>query len=109
VTALAQRYRALDQGNMVRLRRAEMKHAIAAGDLDPTSILRDTPWYALSMRVLDLVEACPGVAEKKLRRLNMAAAAEWVNLLAPLGELTERQKNWLAEQLPDLLRNAQGR
>ncbi len=42
----------------------------------------------------------PGIGRTRLRTLNVRAIRDGhVNLAAPLGALTERQRNWLAERL----------
>ena len=42
----------------------------------------------------------PGIGRTRLRALNVRAIREGhVNLAAPLGALTERQRNWLAGRL----------
>ena len=43
----------------------------------------------------------PGIGPMRLRALNVRAVRDGhVNLAAPLGALTARQRRWLANQLP---------
>lgn len=99
---------ALGQANRIRVLRAQMKAQLVSGEIDVAAVMRDTPWYALDMLVLDLLEACPGIGRDWLRRFNLRAANEWppVNLLSPLGELSERKKDWLISQVAPHLRAA---
>jgi hypothetical protein len=104
VTDYAQKCIALDRGNVIRLRRAALRHQLQDGSVLPANVLRDPPWFTQDWRVFELLEACPGVGPHKIRYLNGRAHHEWVNLFAPIGELTERQKDWLIGQLPILVR-----
>jgi hypothetical protein len=47
--------RALERANSVRLARAELKRAVARGELDPADVVRDCPWQTESMTISELL------------------------------------------------------
>lgn len=98
-------YRALDAGNVVRLQRVALRHDLKVGKITPAAVLCDPPWFAQDMRLLEFLEACPGVGPEKIRRVNLRGAQAWppVNLLSSIGELGPNQREWLIEQLPTLV------
>ena len=58
----------------------------------PAELERQMTWEVLLW--------APGIGRTRLRALNVRAIREGhVNLAAPLGALTERQRNWLAGRL----------
>jgi hypothetical protein len=108
---LLQKYEALGRANNVRTLRAQLLRKVQGGDVAAADVLRDPPWFMQDVRVFELLEAMPYVGRTTTRRLNAKGMQQWpgVNLLAPLGELTERQRQWLIEQIPVLGRNETGR
>ena len=74
-----------------RLRRREISlHEILAAP--PEELERQMTWEVLLW--------APGIGRTRLRALNASAIREGhVNLAAPLGALTERQRHWLAGRL----------
>lgn len=56
---LEQRLAALAKGNAVRVARAQLKRDLKAGRKDPRTILLNPPSYAETMKVYDLIRACP--------------------------------------------------
>ena len=55
ISRTAQHMRALERANSVRLARAELKRAVARGDLDPAEVVRDCPWQTESMTISELL------------------------------------------------------
>lgn len=85
----------------VRQARAEIRQALANGQLCAAQLLRDPPDAIADMRTAEFLEAVPAIGRKKIERLNVRAARADVNLMRPLGRLTERQREWLiAAALP---------
>ena len=85
--------------NSVRTERARLKQQLRDGELTVEALIMDPPWFLIELRTFELLEAAPKIGQKKLRKLNMAAAAAGVNLFRPLGMQSERSRVWLAERL----------
>ena len=98
------RDRALDLANHVRTHKAGLLADMRAGRITVEAVLRDPPYYLQAIRLFELLEAAPHVGRVKTRRLNMIGARQFppINLLAPIGELSERQREWVVERLPAL-------
>ena len=91
-----QHMRALERANSVRLARAELKRAVARGDLDPAEVVRDCPWQTESMTISELLTS--------QRRWGRTRARKFLQSLAlsenkRLGTLTQRQRTLLATAL----------
>ena len=96
VPAGPQHMRALERANKVRLARAELKRAVALGELDAAVVILDTPWEAQSMAVADLLMSQRRWGETRCRRfLNSIQMSE----NKTLGSMTERQRRTLAAML----------
>jgi hypothetical protein len=100
MTALA----AHEVSRELRSARGRLRAQLRSGEITPASVLLERPECARDMRVLDVLDASRGISGRALRRFNVAAAREWVNLLTPVGELTDRQRDWLAREVPLLPR-----
>ena len=85
---------------MVRLARAELKRAIARGDMDAAEVVRDCPWETESMTIAELLTSQRRWGRTRARKFLVPLA---VNENRQLGRLTMRQKEALAGALEDKL------
>jgi hypothetical protein len=88
--------RALERANLVRLARAELKRAIARGDLDAADVVRDCPWETESMTIAELLTSQRRWGRTRARKFLMPLA---LNENKQLGTLTSRQRRVLADEL----------
>jgi hypothetical protein len=91
-----QHLRALQEANRVRLARAEMKRAIAAGGIAAEDVILSCPWQAHSMSISDLLMSQKRWGRARCRRLLMSIG---VPENKQVGTLTERQRVALAAVL----------
>lgn len=94
------------QSRAVRAERARLRERVYAGDVAFADVLLDPPECMKTIRVDMALHWLVGRHEEgraRVARLNLRAAAENVNLLRSLGELTPRQREWLVEHLPELV------
>jgi hypothetical protein len=92
---------ALAHANRVRLARAALKRAVAGGDLDAATIVRDCPWEVHTMTVGELLRAQRRWGRTRARRF---VASLNLNENRQLGRLTERQRGVVATQLESITR-----
>jgi hypothetical protein len=88
--------RALERANSVRLARAELKRAVARGDLDPAEVVRDCPWQTESMTVSELLTSQRRWGRTRARKFLMPLS---MSENKQLGTLTPRQRAMLAAEL----------
>ncbi len=88
--------RALERANMVRLARAELKRAIARGDMDAAEVVRSCPWETESMTIAELLTSQRRWGRTRARKFLVPLA---LNENKQLGTLTERQRRMLAQEL----------
>jgi len=88
--------RALERANMVRLARAELKRAIARGDMDAAEVVRNCPWETESMTIAELLTSQRRWGRTRARKFLVPLA---LNENKQLGTLTERQRRMLAQEL----------
>ena len=88
--------RALERANMVRLARAELKRAIARGDMDAAEVVRDCPWETESMTLAELLTSQRRWGRTRARKFLLALA---LNENKRLGTLTARQRAVLSTEL----------
>ncbi len=81
---------------MVRLARAELKRAIARGDMDAAEVIRNCPWETESMTIAELLTSQRRWGRTRARKFLMPLA---LNENKQLGTLTERQRRLLASEL----------
>ena len=81
--------RALERANMVRLARAELKRAIARGDMDAAEVVRDCPWETESMTIAELLTSQRRWGRTRARKFLVPLA---LNENKQLGTLTPRQR-----------------
>ena len=91
-----QHMRALERANMVRLARAELKRAIARGDMDAAEVVRECPWETESMTIAELLTSQRRWGRTRARKFLLPLA---LNEHKQLGTLTARQRRMLAGEL----------
>lgn len=94
--SLQQRRAALEIGNDIRIRRARMKEAIKAGDLTASEVIMRPPYYAESMKVIDLIRAIPWVGVGKSQAIVQQAR---IAAVKTVGGLSSRQRTELVSTL----------
>ena len=100
-TTIPQPVRALGAANKRRSAKAELKTRLRRRTVSLGEILEDPPEEIVRQMTWEVLLWAPGMGRTKLRTLNARAMRDGhVNLAAPLGALTVRQRRWLAEQLP---------
>jgi hypothetical protein len=88
--------RALERANSVRLARAELKRAVARGDLDPADVVRDCPWQTESMTISELLTSQRRWGRTRARKFLMPLS---MSENKQLGTLTPRQRAMLVTEL----------
>lgn len=83
---------------MVRLARAELKRAIARGDMDAAEVVRDCPWETESMTIAELLTSQRRWGRTRARKFLVPLS---LNENKQLGTLTERQRRMLAGELEE--------
>lgn len=91
-----QHMRALERANLVRLARAELKRAIARGDMDASEVIRECPWETESMTISELLTSQRRWGRTRARKFLMPLS---LNENKQLGTLTSRQRNLLSAEL----------
>jgi hypothetical protein len=91
-----QHMRALERANLVRLARAELKRAIARGDLDASEVVRDCPWQTESMTISELLTSQRRWGRTRARKFLLPLS---LNENKQLGTLTSRQRQLLSAEL----------
>jgi hypothetical protein len=81
---------------LVRLARAELKRAIARGDVEAADVVRDCPWETESMTISELLTSQRRWGRKRARKFLLPLS---LNENKQLGTLTSRQRRLLAEEL----------
>jgi hypothetical protein len=99
-TAVSQPVRALSFANTRRSAAATLKMRLRTREISLREILEHPPEELERQMTWEVLPWAPGIGRTRLRALNVRAIREGhVNLAAPLGALTERQRNWLAGRL----------
>lgn len=91
-----QRLRALERANAVRLARAELKRRIAQGDVAAADVIVAPPLEASSWAIGDLLMSQRRWGSTRCRKF---LSRNQITETKPVGELTDRQRRLLAEQL----------
>ncbi|CAB4936080.1 unannotated protein [freshwater metagenome] len=91
-----QHLQALERANAVRLARAALKRAVAAGELDVAQVVLTCPWEAESMTVADLLASQRRWGVTRVRRFLQAIP---MSEAKTIGTLTDRQRAAVAELL----------
>ena len=97
---VSQPVRALGIANTRRSAAAVLKTRLRRHEITLREILENPPEELERQMTWEVLLWTPGIGRTRLRALNVHAIREGhVNLAAPLGALTERQRNWLAGRL----------
>jgi hypothetical protein len=100
-TTIPQPLRALGVANTHRSAAAVLKTRLRQRTVSLREILEDPPAELERQMTWEVLLWAPGIGRTRLRALNARAMRQGhVNLAAPLGALTERQRQWLTSQLP---------
>jgi len=91
-----QHMQALAHANRVRLARASLKRAVAAGEVEAAVIVRECPWEVESMAVGELLRSQRRWGRTRARKFLFSVA---LNENRELGRLTARQRGLLAGEL----------
>lgn len=91
-----QHMRALERANTVRLARAELKRAIARGDMEAAEVVRECPWETESMTISELLTSQRRWGRTRARKFLLPLA---LNENKQLGTLTSRQRRLLSTEL----------
>lgn len=91
-----QHMRALERANTVRLARAELKRAIARGDLEASDVVRECPWETESMTISELLTSQRRWGRTRARKFLLPLS---LNENKQLGTLTSRQRRLLSTEL----------
>jgi hypothetical protein len=94
--AIPQHMQALEHANRIRLARASLKRAVAAGQVDAAEIVRDPPLEVESMSVGELLRSQRRWGRTRARKFLFSMA---LNENRELGRLTDRQRIVLATEL----------
>jgi hypothetical protein len=89
----------LQRANEVRLARVAQRRDVKAGEVEVTELLDDPPSLIYSLKVIDLLMWEPGIGESRARDI-LAASGE-IRETKPVGELTERQRRVLCQQIAE--------
>jgi hypothetical protein len=96
MTPEPQRLRALERANAVRLARAGLKRRIADGAASAAEVILVCPWEASSWTVGDLLMSQRRWGSTRCRKF---LARNQISEMKQIGQLTERQRRMLADQL----------
>lgn len=91
-----QHMQALAHANRVRLARASLKRAVAAGDVGAAEIVRECPWEVESMTVGELLRSQRRWGRTRAQKFLFSIS---LNENRELGRLTARQRNVLVASL----------
>jgi len=91
-----QHMQALARANRLRLARAELKRAIARGDIEAADVVRECPWETESMTLAELLTSQRRWGRTRARKFLIALA---LNENKRLGTLTDNQRVTLAASL----------
>ncbi len=91
-----QHMQALARANRVRLARAELKRAIARGDVEVAEVIRESPWETESMTLAELLTSQRRWGRTRARKVLLDLA---LSENKRLGTLTPRQRALLASAL----------
>ena len=87
---------ALERANLVRLARAELKRAIARGEVGAAEVIVDCPWEAESMALAELLTSQRRWGRTRARKFLVGLA---LTENKRLGTLTPRQRELLSVAL----------
>jgi hypothetical protein len=83
----------------VRKEQARVKRDIRLGRVSVADVLADPHGPFERVMLWRLCTFLPRFGNEKLRRLNVRAMSAGVNLLCPLGQASQRSREWLAAEV----------
>src|SRR6476659_1822340 len=92
--SLDQRMEALNRANEIRVRRAQLKRDLKAGQRRIEDVIGDPPEYVLTAKVYDMLVAVPRLGRVKVGRLLTQCR---ISQSKTVGGLSERQRSELLE------------
>lgn len=101
--SVPQHMQALARANRVRLARAELKRAIARGDVEVIEVIRECPWETESMTLAELLTSQRRWGRTRARKFLIGLA---LSENKRLGTLTPRQRALLSTALSSRSREA---
>ena len=100
ITGMPQRTVALGIANRRRSATSRLRRLVRARELPVSALILDPPRELERHLTWEVLLWAPSLGHGRLRALNARAMLRGhVNLAAPLGALTERQREWLAAEL----------
>lgn len=97
MTREEQRTAALVRANDKRIARADLRARLVSERGSLADIMRDPPEVLADMALVDVVRLSYGKrSAASLARLGRLACRDHINLLMPLGEASERTREWVA-------------
>ena len=96
MSSAPQHLQALERANAVRLARAALKRAVAAGEMCVADVILDAPWEAESMTVADLLTSQRRWGHTRCRRFLQSIP---LSETKTIGSMTERQRQAAAALL----------
>ena len=92
--------RALTVANQRRTATAQLKSRLRRGELTLADVIAHPPAEAGQALTFEVLLWASQFGRRRLRALNPRAVRHGhVNLATPLGELTDRQRQWLASEI----------
>lgn len=87
---------ALERANEIRSRRAHLKKDMKAGRVQIRVLLLNPPEYILTMKLFDLMLACPKYGRVKVNKI-----LQWsrISPSKTIGGLSQRQRNEIVSML----------
>lgn len=94
--SLLQRMDALERANEIRGRRARLKKDMKAGRVQIHGLLLNPPEYILTMKLFDLMLACPKYGRVKVNKIVNQCR---ISPSKTIGGLSQRQRNEIVSYL----------
>lgn len=94
--SLIQRMDALDKANEIRIARARLKKDLKAGRKSIQHLLLDPPTYILTMKLFDLVLACPKYGRVKVNKILTQCR---ISPSKTIGGMSQRQRSEIVSML----------
>lgn len=96
----AQSMQALERANEVRLKQADLRRQVKAGQVDPRDLLGDVPDVLERVKIGVFLTWCPRVGDQKAGEILRGDLRHPISPTLPLGRLSERTRLRLACALP---------
>ncbi len=103
-TTTLQRLEHLKEANRIRSARSRLKRELVLGDVELIDLLENPPEYILTMKVLDLILAAPGVGVVKAKRI----LGPHISIHKTVGNMTPHQQKYVIAKIRNTRRNWSG-